>query len=409
MKTTLFQLMNAPVYQTEGGEILDVYSCGDGDSEILITGTNAAELSAYLSELTASGYALRSDYSFDGCTFAEYRDNAHSLHLSYTPKNEAVRLVFGEIPTVDPLCVEPIAELRVEPQLTMMTIRMGLSIVIRTEDGGFIVLDGGYRSEEDMIELRRYLYDNNPHGGKPIIHAWMISHTHVDHMLLATDFLDRFHDDIDLRATVFNFTDFSLPMGYDNPTSEKVRVDRYLKLLETHFPNRRHYRCHTGEVMRFPGLEIRTLATHEDNYPNPLDHFNQASCAWKLTFASGKTVMLMGDTWRAVCKQMSEVYSAELLKCDVLQVTHHGLYGGNLELYQKIDPDICLWATPKANFIGQRTTPNEPDYTKVDQPCVGYDAAGNPVAAYNRWLRDESVRVRTHYCYDGAHTVLSMK
>lgn len=400
--------MEAPSYQTEGGEVLAVYSCGDGDSEIVVTGTTDAEFSAYVSALTESGYALWSDNSFDGCHYAEYRKSQHALHLCYTPKNATARLIFGAIPTVEPLCVAPISALRVEPQLTMMNIECGLSIVIRTEDGGFIIMDGGMRSEGDMQELGRYLAEKNPHGGKPIVHAWMISHTHVDHMLLATDFLDHCHDAIDLRATVFNFTDFSLPMGYDNPVSEKVRVDRYLELLEQRFPNAPTYRCHTGEVMRFPGLEIRTVNTHEDNYPNPLDHFNQASAAWKLTFVGGKTVMLMGDTWRACCKQMGEIYSAEFLKCDVLQLTHHGLYGGNLELYQKIDPEICLWATPEANFVGKRTTPKEPDPAKNDQPCVGHDANGNPVAAYNRWLRDESVKKRTHYCYNGSHTVLPM-
>ena len=400
--------MEAPLYQTEGGTVLDVYSCGDGDREIVVTGTTDAELSAYVGDLTASGYALWSDNSFDGCHYAEYRKNGHALHLCYTPVSQTARLIFGDIPATDPLSVEPISEIRVEPNLAMLNLEMGLSIVIRLEDGGFVILDGGMRSEGDMQELYRYLCDNNPHGGKPIIHAWMISHTHVDHMLLATDFLERYHDDVDLRATVFNFTDFSLPMGYDNPASEKVRVDRYLGLLEQYFPNRLHYRCHTGEVMRFPGLEIRTINTHEDNYPNPLDHFNQASLAWKLTFSSGKTVMLLADTWRACCQQMGEIYSAEFLKCDVLQLTHHGLFGGNLELYQKIDPEICLWATPKRRYEGQWTTPNEPDPAKVPQPCIGRMPDGSEACAYNRWLRDDSVRVRTHYCHDGSHTILPM-
>jgi hypothetical protein len=199
-------------------------------------------------------------------------------------------------------------------------------------------------------------------------------------------------------------------MSYDSSSAHwENYICAYTNALNTYYPEAKQYVCHAGELMRFPGVEVRTLCTHEEHYPAPLAHCNQASTAWKLTFNSGKTAIVYGDIWTDQGKYLARNLSPEYLKCDVMQVIHHGLSGAVLELYEKNDPEICLWATLQRRFEGRWTTPDESDYTKVPQWCTGYKGE-KVIASFNAWLRDDSIKKRKHYSFrdDGIHSEISM-
>ena len=410
----LFVEMEAPAYEAAEGEHFQVYPLLNG-AMIVIKNTTSEEFSAYLKKLTASGYALYADNCFDGDNYyAQYRKGEHALHIAYTPADLAVRLIFGDVPTVDPLNLEPLGERVAEPTVTLMSLSWcGLSLVFRLEDGGFIIVDGGGMTEYDVTELRSYLLANNVLDGKPVIHSWWITHCHGDHTQIPKEFIKRYHDEFVLRSAVHNFPDLTrIDMSYDSSELHWTSMTKaYLDLLDTYYPDAKQYVCHAGELMHFPGLEVRTLCTHEEHYPAPLAHCNQASVAWKLTFASGKTAIVYGDIWPDQGRYLARNLSAAYLKCDVMQVIHHGLAGAVLELYEKNDPEICLWASPQKRFEGKWTEPNQPDYTKVHQWCTGYKGDGSKmIAPFNAWLRDDSIKKRTHYSFrdDGVHNVISM-
>jgi hypothetical protein len=84
------------------------------------------------------------------------------------------------------------------------------------------------------------------------------------------------------------------------------------------------------------------------------------------------------------CRRIAHTYG-DYLKSDILQVTHHGLIGGDKELYELINPEICFWATSEERFLG--LTPNQ-----RYQWCLGEGGCD-----YNRWLRDDTIRKRMHY------------
>ena len=79
------------------------------------------------------------------------------------------------------------------------------------------------------------------------------------------------------------------------------------------------------------------------------------------------------------------------LKADILQLSHHGFNGACLDLYKAIDPDICFWACDVTRF-------------DTDGRCLGtingYD--------FNKWLRDDSVKVRRHY-HSSTTTTIELK
>lgn len=410
----LWSETGAPAYVSAEGEHFPLYPT-TGGAMLVVRNTNRAELDAYLVALGERGYKLWSDNSCDGDTFfAQYRCGEQALYIGFTPADATLRLIFVKVPAVEPLKLEPLGEKLAEPIFTMMSLRGGgLSLVIRLEDGGFIIVDGGVKTERDLAELYYYLKSRNLREGKPVIHSWWITHCHGDHLQLPIEFIKRYHDEFELRSAVHNFQDLEkISMSYDDSEGHRTAyIEPYLETLNTYYPNAPQYICHAGEEMRLPGVTVRTLCTHEEHYPAPMAHCNQASAAWKLTFDSGKTAIVYGDIWVDQGRYLERNFSADYLKCDLMQMIHHGLAGAVLELYQKNDPDICLWATPQRRFEGKWTTPNEPDYTKVAQWCLGYTGDGSKVIApFNAWIRDDSIKKRAHYSFrdDGLHSEISM-
>lgn len=406
----LWSETGAPAYVSAQGEHHPLYPT-NGGAMLVISNTDRAELDAYLVALGECGYALWSDNCYDGDNyFVQYRRGEQALYIAFTPVDATLRLIFVKVPAVEPLKLEPLGEKIAEPLFTMISLRGGgLSLVIRLEDGGFIVVDGGVKTERDLAELYYYLKSRNLRAGKPVIHSWWITHCHGDHLQVPMEFIKRYHTEFELRSAVHNFPDLEkIDMSYDDSEMHRTTyIEPYIDILNTYYPNALQYVCHAGEEMRFPGVSVRTLCTHEEHYPQPMAHCNQSSVAWKLTFDGGKTAIVYGDIWPDQGKYLARNLSADYLKCDVMQVIHHGLVGAVLELYEKNDPDICLWATQQNRFEGKWTTSDEPDYTKVAQWCTGYKGDGSEVIApFNAWLRDDTIKKRAHYSFrdDGVHT-----
>ena len=105
--------------------------------------------------------------------------------------------------------------------------------------------------------------------------------------------------------------------------------------------------------------------------------------------------MILGDCMKRECRQLAHTYG-DYLKSDILQLTHHGLIGGDKELYQLIDPEICFWATRENRFDG---TAGGQKY----QWCLGEGGCD-----YNTWIRDPKIRVRRHY-HQGNTTSISVE
>jgi hypothetical protein len=66
---------------------------------------------------------------------------------------------------------------------------------------------------------------------------------------------------------------------------------------------------------------------------------------------------------------------------------HHGLCG-YLPLYRAIDPEICLWPTTAARFLGHEVDEGG------NQTSLARQLREQP---FNAYLRDDSIRVRRHY------------
>lgn len=58
-------------------------------------------------------------------------------------------------------------------------------------------------------------------------------------------------------------------------------------------------------------------------------------------------VLFLGDLGEEVSDRFLSMWSEEELRSDFVQMAHHGQNGVTKEVYEKIQPKVCLWPTPK--------------------------------------------------------------
>lgn len=386
--------VSAPKYETAKGYFQGVYPCANNSYEISTSNTTQAECHTYLEKLAAEGFTRYAENTINQNEFYTYRKGDTNLFVSWYPSMATCKVVAasGYLPSTE----KPAVTKTVTPSITqpgrngVNQNAPGMSYVIQLSDASFIIIDGGPYDEFDVDALMDFLEAKTPGTGKPVIAAWMITHAHGDHMALANSFLDKYHSRIDLRMAAYNFPDFSsITIPNESPAGCGSLVTAFTNKITKYFPSADQFVFHTGQKLYLADAEIEFLFTHEDLYPKEFSWGNHTSSAWRIKLG-GKTIMILGDCEKTLCQQMADCFGSEL-KADILQLSHHGFNGACLDLYKAIDPDICFWACDVTRF-------------DTDGRCLGtkngYD--------FNKWLRDDSVKVRRHY-HSSTTTTIELK
>ena len=144
---------------------------------------------------------------------------------------------------------------------------------------------------------------------------------------------------------------------------------------------------HTGQLFWLEDAMVEVLYTADDFAPKAFPWGNHTSCAFRLTLG-GKTFLVLGDCEKALCQFMADVYGAAL-KSDVLQLSHHGVNGACLDLYQAVDPDFCFWPIDEFRFFNHA------------------QIRGEKAWDFNRWILDDTVKNRAHF-HTSTTTVLTL-
>ena len=318
-------------------------------------GADTESANAYRSALDELGFMRIFENSIAECTFTTFRKNELSVRVAHYPTIKLLKIIAtrGEEYVTyenrnngdEPYWTPAITQIGRKGALQWSP---GMSYIIRNTDGSFVIFDGGPRDDEDVDHLMTFLRAHQPGVQKPVIAMWLFSHPHQDHLNLAKAFWDKYHDDIDLRAVAFNFPNMEATViGKGNDVhAEKVQsvIDHHndiLRRIAEYFPNTKRYTPHTGDRYVMPGYTIDTLVCYEDIYPDKFSDVNYFSLAWMIR-SENKKVLLLGDTGKRISQRMADVYRFEL-KCDIMQICHHGNFGATMDLYRYADPDICLW------------------------------------------------------------------
>lgn len=218
-----------------------------------------------------------------------------------------------------------------------------MSYIIDCPNGGTIVIDGGMYCDEDA----EYLYSELKKRGKKV-DLWFFTHCHVDHYGAWLKLAERDDFDIDITKLCFNFP----PLEWLVSVEPGTYTEKFFSLIEKKDFNIviPHYK----DLFSCGGIDIEVL-NEPFNYQN-YHSINPTSIILKAYFPK-RSILFLGDYNIEAEDDYKKYFSVEKLRCDIVQMAHHGQNGVSRSFYELIAPKYCLYAAPNwlwENNIGSR-------------------------------------------------------
>lgn len=215
----------------------------------------------------------------------------------------------------------------------------GFSAVMTLEDGRFIIIDGGYTA--DAHALYNYLYDHNRRSDGITIAAWILTHSHGDHIGAFQAFVKTYAKKVNCEYLVSNALPSTITMEHEGSSTALSNLSTMQYAFANN--NTRVLKMHAGQSVWFCNTELRMLFTHENYYPTTPAWLNPVSLVFQLR-VNGQTILITGDCELDGNDKLVRMWSSEL-KADIFQINHHGYSGVVDSVVNYVDPTIALWPT----------------------------------------------------------------
>ena len=217
-------------------------------------------------------------------------------------------------------------------QLSDHSTRQMMGYILKTKNNKIIVIDGG--TTDDTENLIKQI---NKHGGK--VDAWFLTHLHDDHLGAFSNIAN--DEQIQIEKIYCSFNEYS---WYEE--NELARAEFSKQILE--ILKQDNIKDKVEEVSLNQNINIDDIKIEILGIRNPEiteNAGNEQSMVVK--FDTGKTTFLvLGDTGIKSSEKLLKTQK-EKLKSDIVQMAHHGQNGATKELYEQINPTICMWPTPE--------------------------------------------------------------
>ena len=213
-----------------------------------------------------------------------------------------------------------------------------ISIVIESNDGSLIVVDGGLKTNAPY--LAKYIKDR---GGK--VAAWLLTHPHEDHVGALAVILEQQkkegHPDyynIDPGQIYYGFAPLAFYEQYE-PAHRIPMMKEIMEDLAQYDSAKRHESSPAGTSFTYGNVAVEVLNTP---YSIPIDSGNNSSVCYMITI-NGKKLLITGDLPYEAAGKLMEERGADKLKADIVQMAHHGQHGGSFAFYSAVHPRYALW------------------------------------------------------------------
>ena len=228
---------------------------------------------------------------------------------------------------------------------TYFSVDCGMAYLIRLESGKFILIDSTYGEYDEVDHIYSLLCRQNETDGIPQVAAWFFTHPHDDHTNGFIRMSREYRDKIAVERVIYNFPADMCERTHDHKAFLEA-IDLFR--AETVTP-------HKGDILNFDGAIFNVLFASENCSIRPLN-VNETSLTMKMSLRNF-SVMFMGDLQPVSSRIVTETYSKDELKSDILQVGHHGYMGGSDAFYRAIDPEIALWPVPESRYYDMLADP----------------------------------------------------
>ncbi len=354
-----------PMY--EGGVFSSVTDMGDDCLGLVIEETTKEQYDSYVKLISSGGYETYSTHEIVGSHFTILYNNDYTINAGFYNNINEVRVI------IEPFEEDTLPTKKVDAapvttsQLTMIGVEgiyngeyqnNGLCLIYRLSDGSFVVVDGGHSSNAaiyatNIVKALREQSKDYTQSYKDIrIAAWIITHPHSDHSGTLVKEYKRFAD-FKVERIMTNFwpssafeTAKNTFEGFTGNYSSHTNTRSVATALGADYVV-----PHVGQVWNFGDTEFEFLYTIESFLPRVAVIFNTSSLVFRTstTDASGKqtTTIIPGDATGEALELCTKTFG-DYLKCDIMQVTHHGLGNGGSEnkisaAYTKMKPSVVLW------------------------------------------------------------------
>ena len=212
-----------------------------------------------------------------------------------------------------------------------------------TGEEGLVLIDGGWAYEKERLLKIIAAYDHH-------VAAWILTHPHNDHM---TAFMELYRENAlasdEERFTIDHIYTTELPSR--DILEKNAAWDDYslLASLREEAPSQLTY-LHTGDELEVIGLTMQVFSAYDDGIDDiSNDLLNDGSLVFKL---SGKeqSILFCADAGSAngnkkLSKRIRKTYGDEL-KCDYMQISHHGFGGLSNKFNETADADTVFFDAP---------------------------------------------------------------
>ncbi len=225
-------------------------------------------------------------------------------------------------------------------------IDCGMCLIIQCPDYSFFVVDSGhYLQPNDNDRLHKFMRERTPEGEKIVINGWFITHAHTDHISKLFDFVKYNCDDVIIEGFYMNL----LPDNYvidDWGREEQVANERLKILLNSlGIPK---ITLKTWDKVKIRNLNIDVLYTWENAYPRKIEDFNDSSTVIMLE-AEGTRIFIPGDASGIASDYLEKNYGKRL-KCDIVQISHHGHFGLSENVYRLLNAPTAVFPVTRIKY-----------------------------------------------------------
>lgn len=349
----------------DNGTLSSTYACGTGATELIFTDTTPEAYAAYLTKLEQNGYTTYTTNTITDNSFATLNSDKYTVNVGYYAYEKSTRLIIEDLASPVGLESDNVYTAVTTSQITMLGLEYyntseqayqgnGLSLLIRLTDGRFIVVDGGHNRAKDasllVSELEKQSADYIGNG-KITIAAWIITHAHGDHLGMIANQSGYFKK-MNVERFIVNFmseternkaisSSYSANWG-SGEGGGWTKLATAAKVLNADVQYAR-----VGQVFYFGDAKLEVLYTIDSYGPKVCNAFNTTSLIIKFTFGDSGTFLMTGDATGPAFQICSKMYGS-YLKCDILQVAHHGYTtwgteSGTISAYKYVAPSLLLW------------------------------------------------------------------